>query len=216
MIRLLFMMISVLAISIVSCELVGLGFLWQQGHLAPEKLKELRAVFAGTSSTAEPVPETLTSEEQESLADIRKKRFLRAIELQNRENELNLLKNTTSQTANQLISERQAFDEMKRKFQDELTAVREKAITEATEQSQTVLLALPPDSASDYLMQLSLDENVTLLKGMPESSIAKILQSFTASPAKADRGHKIFAALAAGQPERELAERTEQANRTSP
>jgi hypothetical protein len=57
--------------------------------------------------------------------------------------------------------------------------------------------------AVEKLMQLKLEESVALLKGMPEKTIAKILQEFEsdpADPARIQRGHEIFEAISRGEP----------------
>jgi hypothetical protein len=76
-------------------------------------------------------------------------------------------------------------------------------------------------------MQLPLDEDIVLMKGMPEKMIAKILKEFqatliTSSDASgerketpAERGRKIFEALSRGEPSRSLLEQQRQTAKDS-
>jgi hypothetical protein len=74
-------------------------------------------------------------------------------------------------------------------------------------------------------MQLSLDQDVVLMKGMPEKTIAKILKEFQTSgepnivdgkdPA-AERGRQIFEALSRGEPSRSLLEAQRKATQAEP
>jgi hypothetical protein len=69
-------------------------------------------------------------------------------------------------------------------------------------------------------MHLSLADDVVLMKGMPEKTVAKILKEFQATPptaadatadrkeTPAERGRLIFEALSRGEPARTLLERT--------
>jgi hypothetical protein len=74
-------------------------------------------------------------------------------------------------------------------------------------------------------MQLPLDQDVVLMKGMPETTIAKILKEFQASgepsvvdgkDAPAERGRQIFEALSRGEPSRSLLETQRKAAQTEP
>jgi len=71
-------------------------------------------------------------------------------------------------------------------------------------------------------MQLSLEQNVVLMKGMPEKTIAKILKEFQSTPppqadaglqrkeTPPERGRMIFEALSRGEPSRTLLEQQRQ------
>jgi Mg/Co/Ni transporter MgtE len=113
----------------------------------------------------------------------------------------------------------------RKEFEDELARIEAEITSTSTEQARGVLLALPPKDAVQQLLQLSLDQDVVLLKGMPEKTIAKILKEFqttTATLAEAsgdrkeappERGRKIFEALSRGEPSRSLVEKQRQASR---
>ena len=73
------------------------------------------------------------------------------------------------------------------------------------EQTRGILLALQPDDAIDTLMGLTADENVILLKGMPEKSIARILEQFLSGEENERvRGQEVFKAISQGNPSKSL------------
>ena len=64
---------------------------------------------------------------------------------------------------------------------------------------------MSPDDAVENLMQLDLEENIVLLKGMPEKQIAKILQEFLkGKDEQLERGWQIFEAISRGEPSKKL------------
>ena len=110
-------------------------------------------------------------------------------------------------------------------FDEELARIDAELTSASAEQSRGILLALPAKEAVRQLMQLDLEADVILLKGMPEKSIAKILKEFSATAAPpgtetgadrkespAERGRRIFEALTRGEPLRSLLERTPKTN----
>jgi flagellar motility protein MotE (MotC chaperone) len=86
---------------------------------------------------------------------------------------------------------------MRTQFLAELETLRKKNLDEATEQGRGILMALPPDEAARKLMQISLEEDLVLLKGISEKKIADILQEMV-DPESAERGQEIFHKLSTG------------------
>ncbi len=203
MIRLLMVLIGVVSAVVVMAELLAVGLLWSRGSLDKHTLRDIRRALA--PATAKVAAETETPAETAttpavSAQEIRDARVKRVLDLDARENELQLLKRLTTDLANQLISERQAFDELKRAFRKELSEQTAKAASDSTEQSRAILLASPPEEAVQRLMGLTLEEDVDLMRGLPEKSIARLLGAFQRDPKAADRGQKIFEALYHGNP----------------
>ena len=114
----------------------------------------------------------------------------------------------TSETAIQLISDRQAFDQLKTEFRAQLESSQEQSRSEASEQVRTILLATPPEEAVQRLMPFPLENAVDLLRGLPEKTIARILQAFQLDPKTATRGQELFEALYRGEPNRTLIQDT--------
>jgi flagellar motility protein MotE (MotC chaperone) len=120
-----------------------------------------------------------------------------------------------------LETQQQQFHAQRKAFEDELARIEGEITSAGTEQARGVLLALPPKDAVRQLMHLTLAEDVVLMKGLPEKTVAKILKEFQATaPAPAtdttaerkespaERGRLIFEALSRGEPARTLLERT--------
>jgi hypothetical protein len=112
-----------------------------------------------------------------------------------------------------ILKEQQDLVARKAQFMKELEALKAREVAEATVLAQGVLLAVPPGDAVRDLMQLPLDHNIALLKGLPVKSIGKILKEFHQGDDDVKkRGAEIFAALAEGDPAVRMIEEEIQAN----
>ncbi len=215
MFRLAAVLMGVLSATVLLAELVGVGLLWSKGCLTQQNLYEVRLILTGESKAENESQSGEDKESDVSQQDLQDARILRVLNLESRGKELELLKTMTEKTANELISDRKTFDEMKNGFRKELEELQQRYQTAAVEQARAVLLASPIESAVERLMALPLDEATDLVRGMPEKSIAKILQGFE-GPVDVEgrpgertvRGQKIFEALSRGEPVRELIQET--------
>jgi len=208
MLRALLVMVGIFSTLMLFAEGAALAVLWSRGDLTASTLREIRLVFAESGSSEledekEDTPIDTTSE-----SDIHRARIVRVLDLQVRENELSFLKRMTTESANQLISDRRAFDELKGEFRQELERLRTESTAASTEQIRTVLLASPPEESVIRLMGLTLEEGTNLLRGLPEKSIAKILQAFQQDAKTMERGKELFEALYRGEPERSLIQKS--------
>lgn len=202
MIRSLLAVFSVFCIATLLSEGLALGYLWYRGQLNAEVVKDLRLVLTGQTDevfkdveVVQPVPP--------SRDDVARTRSMRILDLTAREEELSILKAMITQETTELLAQRTAFDKKKEEFDAQLKAVGEQMNAEAVEQTRGILTAMASSEAVESLMQLPLDAAVTLLKGMPEKTIAKILQEFEADPAdpaRTQRGREIFEAISRGEP----------------
>lgn len=207
MIRIAAIIIGVCCVAVVATESLGLAVFWYRGYLNADSVRELRLALTGQTES-EPIAAEESHAAKPGLTDVLEDRSLRILNLDSRESELVLLKGTATETANRLLAERQAFDALQRQFEERLKELQEQTAGDAVAQTQAVLLALPPAQAVEKLMALSLDENVLILKGMSEKSIAKLLTEFRGDPTRVDRGQKIFEALSRGEPRSDLIEQT--------
>lgn len=205
-----------LSLIIVLGELAMLAVLWRQGNLSARTLAEIRLAVSGQSLIDTPAVETPEGPPAVSTDDVQTARVMRVLNLEAREKELDVVKEAIATSMNQLSQERDAFQQLKSRFTNELLAQAKQRQSDATEQARAVLLASPPEVAASRLMDLSLDESIVLTRGMPEKQIAKILQQFTGTPEKEKRGREIFEALADGRPERELIDQARQALTPNP
>jgi len=208
MIRSLLAIGGIFCAMIVLAEGIGLAVLWFTGSLNGDAIREIRAVLQGGPESKLPVQAKEPEVQTPSHDEIREARLTRILQLNARESELKILKRMTSDTANQLISDRQAFDQLKIQFHSELQRLEEQNQSAATEQTRTVLMATAPEEAVQRLMALSPTEAVELVRGLPEKTIARILQAFQLDPKTAARGQQLFEELYRGQPNRSLIENT--------
>ncbi len=168
MIRALLFTCGIFATVLLLAEGCVVGFLWYRGHLTPQTIREIRLTLSGQqivepALAADPAVVKVVSE-----TDVLQARVQRVLELEAREKELTLLKRMTTETANRLISDRAAFDQLRTDFRDELNRLQEQTVSTATEQTRAILVASPPEEAVKRLMPLTTTEGVDLLRGLPE------------------------------------------------
>ncbi len=206
MFRAVFFTLGIFSSVILLAEVSTVGLLWSRGYLTSQTVRDIRLTLSGQSlaeavetkqDSAQAISET--SEEQ-----IREARIRRILELEAREDELSILKRMTTETANRLISDRQAFDQLREEFRAELERLKLETVSAATEQTRAVLLSSPPEEAVRRLSGLTVPEGVDLLRGLPEKSISRILQAFQAEPKSAPHGQQLFEALYRGDPTRSV------------
>ncbi len=205
MIRKIGLLIGVVAVATLLAQGVGLGMLWYRGQLSPEAIQDISAILKGENED----DFNLDIEEelkQPSTKDVTKQRVMRILELTARENELDRLKNMLAEAAERQLTGEGGFKTTKKTFEDDLKKLDEQFTNEATEQARGILKAMPTEEAVKSLMALELDENIFILKGMAEKSIAKILEQFAISKVETqiERGQKIFAAISQGGPKKKL------------
>jgi hypothetical protein len=193
-------------------EAFGLALLWSQGLLSTRRLREVREVFGPQEKEvvaleAEPQPALPSSQ------DVLRDRSLRVLSLTSLETEVGLLKSMIENERNSLIAQRADFQKEKVAFNSQLQQLADKNVVEAREQSRSVLLALPAADAVDRLMQLTVTEDVLLMREMPEAKIALLLKEFATPPEAGDptttardtaarikRAKEIFERITKGEP----------------
>ena len=202
MIRSLVLVFSVFCIATLLSEGLALGYLWYGGHLNAEVVKDLRLVLTGQTEEVFKDVE-IAAPVLPSSDDVTRARSMRILDLSAREEELSVLKAMITQKTAELLAQRTAFEKKKDEFNEQLKLVTEQMNAESAEQTRGILTAMSSAEAVENLMQLPLNQSVTLLKGMPEKTIAKILQEFAADPAdpaRVQRGHEILEAISRGEP----------------
>ncbi|MBA4030679.1 MAG: hypothetical protein C0478_07270 [Planctomyces sp.] len=212
--RLLKMMLflgGAMSLVVVLGQLALVAMLWRQGSLSARTIAEIRLALAGQPALEVAVVDVAEGPPAISADEVQDARVLRVLNLEIREKELDVVKEAVAAAMNQLIQDREALDQLKKKFTNELLAQSKQRQSEATDQTRAVLLASPPEVAASRLMELSLEESVVLMRGMPEKQIAKILQQFVGTPDKEKRGREIFESLAQGEPDQTLINSTRQA-----
>lgn len=196
--------VAVVCVATVLSELLGLGFLWYRGQLTSASIADMRLALSGDDEDSFDVDES-EKQDQLSTEDFAERRVTRILELSTREEELDLLKRVVTDNRKELIEEQEVFQQQKEGFEKQLKQLQEAAASEAMEQTRGILLALQPDDAIGSLMALTAEENVMLLKGMPEKSIARILQQFLSGEENERvRGQEVFKAISQGNPSKSL------------
>jgi hypothetical protein len=212
MIRTLWIVISVACVAATLSLVVGAGILWSRGLLTARQFREIREVFepqekesVALDAEAQPV--------MPSAQDVLRERSLRVLSLSSLETEVGLLKGMLDTERASLSSQNAAFQQQKAAFKSQLQQLSEETAVTAREQARGVLLALPPGEAVDRLMQLTVNDDVLLLREMPENKIALLLKEFGASPEgetasaaprpineRRQRAQEIFKSINNGEP----------------
>lgn len=213
MIRTLWVVFSACCVAFVLSEVLGVGFLWSQGLLSVRRLREVRDLLGPQEKeTVANDAESQTS--MPSSQDVLRERSLRVLALSSLETEVGLLKTMLETERSSLSAQNVDFQKQKAAFKTQLLQLSEQNIVAAREQSRAVLLALPPAEAVDRLMQLSVGEDVLLMREMPEAKIAGLLKEFAPAaeeggqtPAtgnkennRAQRAKEIFEQITKGEP----------------
>ena len=205
MIRSLLVILGVVCAATLLSEAMGLGMLWYRGQLTAETWKDLQLVLSGENRDAGASVSEESDTIQPNSNDFVRLRTGRIFDVARRENELDSLRELVDGQATALTARQKQLEQMKRAFVTQLQTLKKKTESEAVERSRGVVLAMETASAVKLLAQLTVDEDIVLLQGLPEKSIATILQEFAGGEKELqDRGIEIFNALNRGEPERKL------------
>jgi hypothetical protein len=212
MIRTLWIVLSLSCVAAVVSETAGAGVLWSRGFLTARHLREVRDVFEPQEKDAVAL-DAETQPVMPSSQDVLRDRSLRVLSLSSLETEVGLLKGMLETERTSLSAQNAAFQQQRAAFKSQLQQLSEETAVAAREQARAVLLALPPNEAVDRLMQLSINEDVLLLREMPEAKIAMLLKEFGATPEgetpsanarpiaeRRQRAQEIFKSINTGEP----------------
>jgi hypothetical protein len=199
--RTILMTVAVASTIVVIAQLGTLLYFSLTGVLTTESLWELQAVFEEPASLRRDNESIDNGATEFSIEELMRERVVRTFDLEDREREMDRLVQMVVERRDAILKEKQDLVARKSQFNKELQALKEQEVSEATVLAQGVLLAIPPTDAVRDLMQLPLDHNITLLKGIPVKSIGKILKEFSqGDDDQRKRGAEIFESLAQGDP----------------
>jgi hypothetical protein len=212
MIRTLWVVISVACAAALVSEVAGAAILWSRGLLTARKLREIREVF----EPQEKETLALDAESQPvmpSSQDVLRERSMRVLSLSSLETDVGVMKAMLETERNNLSLRNTAFQQERAAFKTQLAQLSDETAVTAREQARAVLLALPPSEAVERLMQLSVTEDVLLLREMPEGKIALLLKEFVTTPEgesassngrstsdRRQRAQEIFKSINNGEP----------------
>jgi hypothetical protein len=212
MIRTLLIVISVACAAAVVSEVAGAAILWSRGLLTAQRLREIREVFEpqekeSIAADAESQPVMPSSQ------DVLRERSMRVLSLSSLETDVGVMKAMLETERTNLSAQNTAFQQERAAFKTQLAQLSDETAVAAREQARGVLLALPPSEAVERLMQLSVTDDVLLLREMPEGKIALLLKEFVSTPEgegaspnvrptsdRRQRAQEIFKSINNGEP----------------
>jgi flagellar motility protein MotE (MotC chaperone) len=221
----MFIIIGCLCMTVVTAESTAVFILWKRGMISAHQLQEIKLVLTNHAQVEESDSEADLKQKYPSVREVAEVRAVKVLGFDKRESELTTLKGMADVKRDALEIQQKQFRAQRKEFEDELARIEAEITSTSTEQARGVLLALPPKDAARQLMQLPLEQDVVLMKGMPEKTIAKILKEFQAPgdaavvegrDGPAERGRQIFEALSRGEPSRSLLEAQRKAAQAEP
>jgi len=229
MLKFLMIIVGCVCTTIVVSETTALIVLWQRGMISAHHLNEIKLVLMNRALEDESESDGDQKPDFPSAQQVAQARAVKILNFDKRESELVLLKGLADGKREDLESQQKQFRAQRKTFEDDLARIEATLTSTSTEQARGVLLALPPKDAVRQLMQLSLAEDVVLMKGMPEKTVAKILKEFQTPAAAvtvdnggerkeppAERGRLIFEALSRGEPARSVLDQTRKNSASNP
>jgi flagellar motility protein MotE (MotC chaperone) len=216
MLKYLAIIIGCVCVTLILSEATAAVILWRRGMLSPHHLREIRLVITNGYITEDRESEEKNSSKLPSVQEVARSRAVKILDLDKRESEIGTLSSMATSRREELETHQSQFRAQRDAFAKELQELNDSITSAAAEQARGVLVALPPKEAVDQLMRLSLEQDVVLMKGMSDKTVAKILKEFAnttptigpGAPAEtpAQRGRKIFEALSRGEPARSFVE----------
>lgn len=196
--RTILIALSGLAILALLGEGLAAALLWSQGRLNADAVREIRAILRDTSSledendVGDKVPAVSTEV-------VIAARAMRVLQIEEREREQELLTALIADSRFNVIAEQTSLKAAKDEFALQQEELQKKRESEALEQARAVLLKAETEMAVKQLMELSLDESLVIMQGMPEKNIAELLGAFDDGDKEAQaRGMEIFQAISRG------------------
>jgi len=200
MIRTLLVVISVFCVATVLSEALGVVYLWSQGQLDSETVQDIRLLLAGEEPDLVDLADDGTRG-QPSRDQVVAERSMRVLELNTRQMELTALKNMITKNREEISDQQRDFQTQKSEFEDRLQQLQENNTSDSVEQSRGIVRALKPADRVEYLLALNVEQDIVLLKGLPEKEIGTILQEFAKGDEPTQKiGQEIFEAIYLGEP----------------
>lgn len=196
--RTLLMALAGLSILTLLGEVLAGALLWSQGRLNADAVREIRAILHEA-----PVLDEEDAQSREEIAvsteDVIAARAMRVLQIEEREREQELLTALIADSRFNVIAEQTSLKAAKDEFARQQEALQKKRQSEAVELARAVLTRADGDMAVRQLMELTLDENLMIILGMPEKKIAELLAAFeNGDTATRERGAEIFQAISRG------------------
>jgi flagellar motility protein MotE (MotC chaperone) len=190
---------AVFCVAAVVSEVAGLGLLWYRGQLTKRTVREIEVILTGSDVFG--LGEEAETQEQKhrSMDEIDKDRTLAIMELRNRNSLAETLMDEVLKIRDKLAEDQEILKKDRETFREEINRVNEKLNNESAELARGVLLASSPKEAVNRLLDLTVEDDVILLRQMPEESVAQILKAWKGTK-EDERAKFIFEALNRGEP----------------
>ena len=204
MMRTIGALVGLISFATLLAEVIAVGILAARGQISAGSAATIGAVLSGETPQAVATEVVAPPPPAPSTEEVETARTLKMLELNARADELRLLKDMVFAEADRLRQDRATYEEARKAFEDRLAALGARNTDDATEQTRSVVKAMAPREAVTYLLSLDEKDAVRLLKGLPERTVAKILQEFAAgTDEQQQRGRAAFTAISGGMPEAE-------------
>ncbi|MDA0834596.1 MAG: hypothetical protein O3A29_15080 [Planctomycetota bacterium] len=164
--------IAVFSTAVLISEGVGLAVLWSRGKLNSELLNGVYELVMHPKELEESEV-ALNKPAAPSLDDISTKRVSRILELNSRESELSQIEQFLLEKRNELTRQQNEFEKKQNEFRNELAELIAQFDADSTKKTRNVLVTLSPSDAVTNLMEMTLEQDLILVKGMPKDKMGK-------------------------------------------
>lgn len=210
MLRTIASLVGLASFATLLAEGITVGVLVGRGQVNADTVSRIAAAIHVPDETQETVPVQAEKGTLPSSTEVAEARTIQTLEMNARADDLLLLKQILDDRAVQMQQDRLAYEEAIAAFRTQLEEVRAQSIEEATEQARLIVKAMPARDAVAYLLTLSEPDGLRIVKGLPERTLAKILQEFASgTDEQQQRGRWLFEAIASARPETDLADAAE-------
>lgn len=204
MMRTIGVLVGLASFATLLAEVIAVGILAARGQISASSAATIGTILSGEAPQAVAAEVVAPPPPAPSAEEVETARTLKMLELNARADELRLLKDMISDEADRLRRDRATYEEARKAFEEQLATLGARNTDDATEQTRAVVKAMPPREAVTYLLSLEEKDVLRILKGLPERTVAKILQEFAAgTDEEQQRGRAAFTAISDGMPEAE-------------
>jgi len=195
--------IGYLCIATVLAAAILIGFGLSSGKLSGAKLVQLRAVLQDNSTPRGEIAALSLDAEQPSYDDILEKRAIDLRQIELREEIVRQNVNLVQSERAEMTAERQAFDNRKKAFDEQLLAMQNTAVVEGEENVRQTIEGIKALQAKDQIMRMlasgEMENVVSLLAAMPMNKRAKIVAEFK-TPDESAKLAEILKLMGQGAP----------------
>ena len=197
--RLALTALSAVAVLALLAEGLAGGLLWSQGRLNPAAIREIRVILSDPTALTE--EQNLKKETPVvTVEDVIRTRAIRVHHLEERENEQQVLRGLIADVRGKVTTEQEYLLKSREQLEKEQKDRQAKRTAVGIEQARAILAASDTDLAVAQLTDLTLEETIVLVEGMPEKTIAKLLAAFAAGDKpQIERGQQVFQAITRGK-----------------